>query len=99
MGSHGVTILHPFKELDVQCQDLRLLDLLRVDVAQHGLRDVILDVEENASVVPSELLNPLITQPLDGIEVRESVLLAKRLVGTKEVEDHAQDLTSAQPPA
>eukprot|EP00974_Lingulodinium_polyedra_P071712 6938232-Lingulodinium_polyedra.AAC.1 len=51
------------------------------------------------TVVPNELLNPLVTQPLDGIEVREGVLLAKRLVGPKEAQDHTKDLTPAQAPA
>eukprot|EP00974_Lingulodinium_polyedra_P020965 2026129-Lingulodinium_polyedra.AAC.1 len=98
MGFHGVTILHHFKELDAQRQDLGLLGLLEKDVAQHSLWNAILNVEENASVVACELLSPLITQPLDGIEARESVLLAKRLVGAGKIKDHAKDLTPAQTP-
>eukprot|EP00974_Lingulodinium_polyedra_P115693 11156347-Lingulodinium_polyedra.AAC.1 len=47
-------------------------------------------------VVPHELLNPFITKPLDGIEIRESVLLVKRLVGPEEVQNHPENLTPAE---
>eukprot|EP00974_Lingulodinium_polyedra_P083042 8042551-Lingulodinium_polyedra.AAC.1 len=47
-------------------------------------------------VVPDKLLDPLITKPLDGIEIRERVLLVKRLVGPEDVQNHPENLTPVQ---
>eukprot|EP00974_Lingulodinium_polyedra_P124867 11192299-Lingulodinium_polyedra.AAC.1 len=67
MGLQRTVLSQPLEELGVQRQNLGLPDLLAQDVAQRNLRDLLLNVEEDAAIVANEVPHPLVAQPLDAI--------------------------------